>query len=385
MARGFTPTRVAGYRAWQKLNRHVRGGERGLAILAPLTRKVDTEEGEEERRLFGFKAVHVFDISQTDGEPLPEIRPVLVEGDLPTEWGVVTSLIADAGFSLEVTESDRLAEANGLTDYERRQVVVRASLPGAQRFKTAVHELAHIRLHEPTSQGRPNCRGVVEVEAESVSFMVCASLGVDSAGYSLPYVAGWSGGDLDKVASTADRVIRCAHAIIDELETVRELQERPPPVQPRSRQQPVAENDHLTGRSEGLKQALRLATSYYETQLQSDPGSRAVGYLHDRGIDIDAIHRWQLGYAPSGWDQLVQALRSEGIGDDVLVGAGLAGRSRAGKLYDRMRGRVVFPVFDVSGSPRGFAGRLLAGDGPKYLNTPETEHYSKRTSYTGST
>ena len=75
MARGFTPTRVAGYRAWQKLNRHVRRGERGLAILAPLTRKVDTEEGEEERRLFGFKAVHVFDISQTDGEPLPKIRP----------------------------------------------------------------------------------------------------------------------------------------------------------------------------------------------------------------------------------------------------------------------------------------------------------------------
>ena len=128
-----------------------------------------------------------------------------------------------------------------------------------------------------------------------------------------------------------------------------------------------------------MEQALRLATTYYETQLQSDPGSRAVGYLHDRGIDLDAIHRWQLGYAPSGWDQLVQALRSEGIGDDALVGAGLAGRSRAGNLYDRMRGRVVFPVFDVSGSPRGFAGRLLAGDGPKYLNTPETELYSKRT------
>ncbi len=134
MARGVTPTRVAGYRAWRKLNRQVRRGERGLAILAPLTRKVDSEEGDEQHRLFGFKAVHVFDISQTDGEPLHEIRPSLVEGDLPTEWGVVTSLIADAGFSLEVTEPERLGEANGITDYERRQVVVRASLPGAQRF-----------------------------------------------------------------------------------------------------------------------------------------------------------------------------------------------------------------------------------------------------------
>ena len=378
MARGVTPTRVAGYQAWRKLNRQVRRGERGLAILAPLTRKVDTDEGEDERRLFGFKAVHVFDISQTDGEPLPEILPTVVEGDLPTEWRVVTSLITNAGFSLEVTESDRLGEANGITDYEKRQVVVRASLPGAQRFKTAVHELAHIRLHEPTSQGRPNCRGVVEVEAESVSFMVCASLGLDSAGYSLPYVAGWSGGDLDKVAGTADRVIRCAHSIIDELETSRELEERSPPVQVKSAQERLAEHDRHGGRTDGAEQALRLATSYHEAQLQSDAGSRALDYLHHRGINIDAIRLWQLGYAPSGWDQLVEALRNEGIGDDVLVAAGLAGRSRAGKLYDRMRGRVVFPVFDVAGSPRGFAGRLLTGDGPKYLNTPETDHYSKR-------
>ena len=379
MARGVTPTRVAGYQAWRKLNRQVRRGERGLAILAPLTRKVDTDEGEDERRLFGFKAVHVFDVSQTDGEPLPEILPTVVEGDLPTEWGVVTSLITDAGFSLEVTESDRLGEANGITDYEKRQVVVRASLPGAQRFKTAVHELAHVRLHEPTSQGRPNCRGVVEVEAESVSFMVCASVGMDSAGYSLPYVAGWSGGDLDKVASTADRVIRCAHSIIDELETSRELEERSPPVQVKSAQQRRAEHDRHGGRTDGAEQALRLATSYYEAQLQSDAGSRALDYLHHRGINIDAIRLWQLGYAPAGWDHLVEALHSEGISDDVLVGAGVAGRSRTGKLYDRMRGRVVFPVFDVSGSPRGFAGRLLTGEGPKYLNTPETEHYSKRT------
>ena len=278
-----------------------------------------------------------------------------------------------------MTEPERLGEANGITDYERRQVVVRASLPGAQRFKTAVHELAHIRLHEPTSQGHPNCRGLVEVEAESVAFMVCASLGVDSAGYSLPYVAGWSGGDVDKVASTADRVVRCAHSIIDELESVRELQERPTPVQLNSPRQRVAEHDRPAGRSHGAEQALRLATSYYEGQLESDAGSRALNYLQSRGIDIDEIRRWQLGYAPSGWDQLVRALRSEGIAEDVLVGAGLAGRSRAGKLYDRMRGRVVFPIFDVAESPRGFAGRLLTGDGPKYLNTPETELYSKRT------
>jgi antirestriction protein ArdC len=82
-ARGFTPTRVAGYRAWQKLGRQVNRGEKGLQILAPITRTVETEIGEEERRVVGFRVVHVFDQSQTDGEPIPEVRPAVLEGKLP--------------------------------------------------------------------------------------------------------------------------------------------------------------------------------------------------------------------------------------------------------------------------------------------------------------
>ena len=192
-ARGFTPTRVAGYRAWQKLGRQVNRGEKGLQILAPVTRKVEVEDGEEDRRVVGFRVVHVFDVSQTDGDPLPEVRPSVLEGELPLQWEKVAELIRSADFGLEVAEVNRLGEANGITDWGDRTVVVRESLPGAQRFKTAVHELAHIRLHEPTSGDRPECRGAIEVEAESVAYMVCAALGVDSAGYSLPYVATWSG------------------------------------------------------------------------------------------------------------------------------------------------------------------------------------------------
>ncbi len=163
LARGFTPSRVAGYRKWQELGRHVRKGERGLQILAPVIRKVTLEDGEEERRVVGFRVVHVFDIAQTDGEPLPEVLAALVQGGLPSHWDPLSELITGAGFDLQVADLDRLGEANGVTDWNRRDVVVRASLPGAQRFKTAVHELAHIRLHEPNSDGRPSCRGVVEV------------------------------------------------------------------------------------------------------------------------------------------------------------------------------------------------------------------------------
>jgi len=221
VSRGFHPSRVAGYRTWQKLGRQVRGGEQGLAILAPVIRKIEVTDSEEERRVVGFRVVHVFDLSQTDGDPLPEVRTTLVEGDLPAQWGKVTELIAEAGFSLQVADVERLGEANGITDWRKREVVVKAGLPGAQRFKTAVHELAHISLHEPNSQGRPNCRGIVEVEAESVAYMICAALGVDTTGYSLPYVASWSGGDLDKVTATADRVIRCAHQVITHLDADR--------------------------------------------------------------------------------------------------------------------------------------------------------------------
>jgi DNA primase len=382
ISRGFHPSRVAGYRTWQKLGRQVRRGERGLAILAPLTRKVEDSDGEEERRVVGFRAVHVFDLSQTDGEPLPEVGTTLVEGDQPGQWGKMTELIAETGFSLQVADVERLGDANGITDWRKREVVVRAGLSGAQRFKTAVHELAHIRLHEPNSQGRPNCRGIVEVEAESVAYMICAALGVDTTGYSLPYVASWSGGDLDKVTATADRVIGCAHQVIAHLEADRHLEHDRSRTITASRQAseevslPTVDTPGAGRVGVGeAEAALRAAVSFYQDQLGRDDQARA--FLAERGVNNESVDRWQLGYAPPSWDSLIKTLRSVGISDESLLEAGLAGRARTGRLYDRMRGRVIFPICDAEGSPRGFAGRLITGDGPKYLNSPETPLYKK--------
>jgi DNA primase len=389
-ARGFAPDRVAGYRTWQNLGRQVRHGEKGLPILAPVTRKIETPDGEgEERRVVGFRVVHVFDISQTEGEPLPKVRADILDGDLPAHWGRVAELITSAGFSLEVADVNRLGEANGITDWRGQQVVVRESLPGAQRFKTAVHELAHIQLHEPTSGGRPNCRGIVEVEAESVAYMVCAALGVDSAGYSLPYVAAWSGSDLDKVATTADRVIRCARRVLANLEAdqgpVRDR--RSPEMTTTQYGRPAATEKRLPDPAETapaedrhteLEEALRSAVAFYQARLEHEDGAQARTFLDQRGFNGDTVSRWQLGYAPASWDSLVQTLRGQGLPDEVMLEAGLAGRGRTGRLYDRMRGRVVFPIFDAHGSPRGFAGRLITGDGPKYLNGPDTPLYTKR-------
>ncbi|MDF1596197.1 MAG: ArdC-like ssDNA-binding domain-containing protein [Acidimicrobiia bacterium] len=381
IARGSTLSRVAGYRAWQKLGRHVRKGERGLQILAPVIRKVTPDNGEEEeRRVVGFRVVHVFDIAQTDGDPLPEVPITLVEGDLPSHWEQVRGLITESGFDLQVADIERLGEANGITDWKRRDVVVRASLPGAQRFKTAVHELAHIRLHEPNSDGRPSCRGIVEVEAESVAYMVCAGLGIDSAGYSLGYVASWSGGDLTKVAATANRVIGCARQVLAQIEQERQLGREAVSsgsrMEVRDRESPQR-TPAPTARSD-LEAAVNAATAFYQRQLHEPAGAAAVECLGGRGIDTEAIDLWQLGYAPDSWQALTTALRKQGFSDDLLLGAGVAGRSRYARVYDRMRNRVIFPIHDEHGEPRGFAGRLLTGDGPKYLNTPETDLYQKR-------
>ena len=363
LARGFTPSRVAGYRAWQQLGRQVRRGERGLQILAPIIRKVTPEaeareEEKEERRVVGYRIVHVFDQSQTDGEPLPEVRAELVEGSLPVHWEQVTRLIADAGFGFQVADSDRLGEANGITDWTERDVIVRASLPGAQRFKTAVHELAHVRLHEPTSQERPTCRGIVEVEAESVAYMVCAALEIDSAGYSLPYVASWSGGDLAKVTATANRVIGCARTVIDQLEQSRDLDRQrenvPQLVEASRRDAEEVSRSHGSVRGD-LERVLEAASDFYTQQLRSHTGADVIEYLRSRGLSDKSFDTWQLGYAPDAWRALTTALRQEGFNDEMLLEAGVVGRSRNGRFTTgcatESSSRSTTKMADPAGSP----------------------------------
>lgn len=389
--RGFSPSRVTGYRTWRSLGRQVRKGEKGLAILAPIIRKVEVEdpgktEKEAERRVVGFRPVHVFDISQTDGPPLPDTSPVLLEGDLPDTWEVLAGLIGDAGYSLHLEDGGRLGTANGLTDMVAKEVLVKESLSGAQRFKTAVHELAHIRLHEPSAGGRPDCRGTVEVEAESVAYMVCASLGLDTSDYSLPYVASWSGGDLDTVAATANRVIGCAHNVIEHLEADRRLEpaslERQSVehvgVSDRQVWEAAVEPDKPAHRMAELSEILAATVDFYQEHLMRPASARARDYLTDRGFTSDTAEEWQLGYAPPSWNALTQHLQTEGFDQELLIAAGVVGEADSGRCYDLMRGRIIFPVLDESGSVRGLAGRQIVGDGPKYLNGPETALYAKR-------
>ncbi len=215
MAQRPDATNVAGFRTWASLGRHVVKGAKGIAILAPCTyRRSNTDErsgGDEPgtaRVLRGFKVVYVFDEADTAGDPIPDVRPVLLEGD-GALWDGLAAQIRAAGFS--VSRGD-CGAANGYTDFTNRAVVVADHLSGRQADKTLCHELAHVHMHD---WGRAvGDRHLDEIEAESVAYIVCNALGIDSASYSLAYVATWAGGDVDKIRRTAERVVTTAQAVL---------------------------------------------------------------------------------------------------------------------------------------------------------------------------
>ncbi|MCW2666087.1 MAG: ImmA/IrrE family metallo-endopeptidase [Frankiales bacterium] len=244
---------VAGFHTWKQLGRAVRKGEKGIAILAPVVRRTTDQQPPSERhesgkaaagseasrspitgpdlagspvasrRVAGFRVVHVFDISQTDGPDLPEPpQAIRLAGAAPD--GLVAGLTAQIrvqGFQLlrrdiEIAHPG-MAGANGVTDFLARTVVLRPDLSGAQTAKTLAHELGHVLLHRPGVRPAGLSREQAEVEAESVAYVVTAAHGLDSSTYTVPYVAGWAGADQTLVGRTAERVLGTARDVLRHL------------------------------------------------------------------------------------------------------------------------------------------------------------------------
>jgi DNA primase len=133
-----------------------------------------------------------------------------------------------------------------------------------------------------------------------------------------------------------------------------------------------------------LLAANRLAAEYFHRALHQGSGSeRARRYLEKRGISREMLDRFGIGYAPDGWDNLLRHLKSKRVPEGLIEKCGLAvARKKGSGCYDRFRDRIVFPICDLRGDIIGFGGRVLTGDLPKYLNSPETPLYSKsRTLY----
>lgn len=199
---------VSGYRKWQELGRQVRKGEKGITILAPMLRK--DENDEDKRILIGFKEVKVFDISQTDGEPIPTTpKPVILEGDTSLITSAITSL--EAFCVAQGITFDRCLDhprALGVYRHSDNSISLKPGLPKLQELKTFVHELAHALLHNPSSD-----RTVAELEAESAAYLTLHQLGLDTSDYTFAYLASWAndlGGLIDaghNASKADDRIL----------------------------------------------------------------------------------------------------------------------------------------------------------------------------------
>ena len=214
-----TATHVASFRSWKRdFNRYVKKGERGIEILVPmLVKDRDEDADEERRRLVGFRVGHVFDVSQTDGEPLPTLVDE-VAGSVERYDAVLDAVRAVSAYPVEFV-ADLPEGTNGF--FRRGELVaIREGMSEGQTVKTALHELAHSRLHDgdPLAEDMPD-RAMREVQAESVAYAVSAALGLDTSGYSFGYVASWAVGKTDEEMRACLQVVRdAAKAMVEDLQ-----------------------------------------------------------------------------------------------------------------------------------------------------------------------
>jgi len=203
-------TQVAGFKAWQSLGRQVRKGERAIRIMAPMSVKERDATGDEtgERVVF-FRAVPVFDIAQTDGEPLPQAPREPITGDSHARY--IEPLTAHAASLGYTVESEQLDHARGYCDSKRHRIVIAADVGAANaRVRVLVHELAHAH----GVNYRDYSREQAEVIVETAAVIVCGSLGLDTTGESIPYIAEWGeNGDLDAIRQHAETVDTIARSI----------------------------------------------------------------------------------------------------------------------------------------------------------------------------
>ena len=241
-------TLVAGFKAWQKnFDRHVKKGEKGIRILAPAPYKIKEERDkidpvtqellldkngnpqkeEVEITIPAFRAVSVFDLSQTDGKPIPELTAKELLSDVEGYQDMIRAVEAISPVPIELEEI--AGDSKGYYDREAKRIAVQENMSESQTLKTMIHEVAHSKLHskevEQDEQMRKD-RNTKEVEAESIAYTVCQHFGVDTSDYSFGYIAGWSSGrDTKELRASMDTIRRTASELITGIEEqLQELQ-----------------------------------------------------------------------------------------------------------------------------------------------------------------
>lgn len=234
-------TLVAGYSAWQKnFHRQVKKGEKGIQIIAPsqrkekeLVEKFDPETNEPilgpdgqpetevvEHVVSDFRVVRVFDISQTYGEPLPELAIPDLTGQVQN-FPLFLQAVKDLS-PVPIRFGETEGEAKGYYSNKKKEIVVKEDMSESQTIKTLIHEIAHAKLHDREvleQTGEEKDQRTKEIEAESIAYTVCQYFGLDTSDYSFPYIAGWSDNlKMWELRTFMDAIRRTAGEFIKELE-----------------------------------------------------------------------------------------------------------------------------------------------------------------------
>lgn len=203
------------YTGWKQMGRFVKKGEKGIRILAPAPYKMEREQDKLDEKgkavldkdgepvketvqinITAFKPVSTFDLSQTDGEPLPTIGASELTGSVEG-YATLFEVIKEAS-PVPIGFEDIKGGAKGYFHTEENRIAIQEGMSEVQNVKTAIHEMAHAKLHNMEAQKAREdggqTRSSKEVEAESVAYTVCQHFGIDTSDYSFAYVAGWSQG-----------------------------------------------------------------------------------------------------------------------------------------------------------------------------------------------
>ncbi|HEY3684778.1 MAG TPA: toprim domain-containing protein [Streptosporangiaceae bacterium] len=381
-------TRLATYEQWKRDGHPVRRKAHGITLLDPSDPR---------------QAIRSFDITQTgrppvDG-PLAHLRPArLTPADLFT---ALTSIAMRKGFDIVRQRSQESARTSRI----ERSIYLHPALTDEAACYALAHELAHVQLDDIPDGA---CHGARLVAAESVAYLICRHAGIDVTPFTFPAPPTWAGRDprnnrgqtttdaIERITHAANAITRQADAIsrgrspalhpIPVPATQAEMatsasssqpDEAPPDVSP------AAQAEQAT--RDRLIEIHRQAEGFFVNQL---PGSWVPGNLAARGLGaaLDDGTPWHIGYAPATWTALVDHLRTAGFTDDEIIASGLGKRSRTGGLIDRFRDRATIPVRTPDGTTIAFIARANpdapASDGhpiPKYLNSPQTNLYTKGT------
>lgn len=235
---------VAGFNTWKKLGRTVKKGEKGIAVLAPITfnRLVETNvidpdtrdvvrdnngDPVKETQLVkkqSFKIVYVFDISQTEGRELPTIGVDELTGDVASYDAIFHAVedIAPVPIYFRTGEDS----SKGCYHLTEKRIYINEGMSQVQTVKTAIHETAHSMLHDlkvvdgKIAEKPTKDRNTIEVEAESIAYIVCQHFGIDTSDYSFAYVTSWSKSrELDELTASLDTISGTASEIISGIES----------------------------------------------------------------------------------------------------------------------------------------------------------------------